>query len=48
MGYLASILIKALEQGTTEERLANIEAILMKSGTGSAIFQFKSMEGSPS
>jgi hypothetical protein len=30
MGYLASVLLRALEQGPIEERLAKLEAILIK------------------
>jgi hypothetical protein len=41
MGYLASILLRALEQGPMEERLAHLETILGKNGTGSE-FEFRS------
>jgi hypothetical protein len=33
VGYLASILLGALQQGPLEERLARIEAALLNSGT---------------
>jgi hypothetical protein len=47
MGYLATVLLRALEQGPTEERLAHLEAILGKSGIGSQAFEFRSTkEGS--
>jgi hypothetical protein len=42
MGYLASVLLRALEQGPMEERLAYLEAMLGKSGTGSEVFEFRS------
>jgi hypothetical protein len=40
MGYMASVLLKALQQGPVEERLAYLEAILVKSSSGSHIFNF--------
>jgi len=40
MGYLASVLLKALQQGPVEERLAYLEAILVKSSAGSEVFNF--------
>jgi hypothetical protein len=40
IGYLASVLLRALEQGPLEERLAHLETILGKSGEGSEIFDF--------
>ena len=42
MGYLAGILLRALEQGPMEERLAHLEAILGKSGNESEMFKFQS------
>jgi hypothetical protein len=42
MGYLASVLLRALEQGPMEERLAYIEAILGKGGAGSELFEIRS------
>jgi hypothetical protein len=42
IGYLTCVLLRALEQDPTEERLAHLEAILGKSGTGSAMFEFRS------
>jgi len=42
MGYLSSVLLRALEQGPMEERLAYIEAILGKSGAGSELFEIRS------
>ena len=44
MGYLASVLIRALEQGLVEERLANLHAILGKTGSGPEIFDFRRKE----
>jgi|SRR5579863_1886556 hypothetical protein len=40
IGYLASVLLRALEQGPMEERLAHLEAILGKSGE-SEVFDFR-------
>jgi len=34
IGYLASVLLRALEQGPMEERLAHLEAVLAKTSTG--------------
>ena len=48
MGYLASVLLKALQQGPVEERLAYLEAILMKSSSGSDIFNFTQKRETPS
>jgi hypothetical protein len=42
IGYLTSVLLRALEQGPMEERLAQLEAILGKSGNGSEMFKFQS------
>ena len=42
MGYLSSVLLRALEQGPMEERLANIEATLGKGGAGSELFEIRS------
>jgi hypothetical protein len=42
VGYLASILLRALEQGPMEERLAHLESLLGKSGVGSEVFEFRS------
>jgi hypothetical protein len=44
MGYLASVLIRALEQGPVEERLANLEAILGRTSSGPEIFDFRRKE----
>jgi hypothetical protein len=46
MGYLASVLIRALEQGPVEERLANLEAILGRTSSGPEIFDFRPKETS--
>jgi len=42
MGYLSSVLLRALEQGPMEERLAYVEAILGKGGAGSELFEVRS------
>lgn len=42
IGYLASILLRALEQGPMEERLTELEAIVAKSGVGAEMFNFRS------
>jgi hypothetical protein len=41
VGYLANVLLRALEQGPMEERLAHLEAILGKSGMAPEEFEFK-------
>lgn len=41
IGYLAGILLKALEKGPIEERLAHLEAILGRNSTGSELFDFR-------
>ena len=43
-GYLSSVLLRALEQGPMEERLAYIEAILGKSGARSELFEIRCMK----
>ena len=43
MGYLASVLIRALEQGPVEERLANLEAIFGRTSSGPG-FDFRPKE----
>jgi hypothetical protein len=48
MGYLASVLLKALQQGPIEERLACLEAILVRSNSGSDIFNFTQTKETPS
>lgn len=48
MGYLASVLLKALQQGPVEERLAYLEAILVKRSSGSGVFSFTQMRETPS
>jgi hypothetical protein len=45
IGYLASVLLRALEQGPMEERLAHLEAILGTSAAGSDVFVFRSRKG---
>jgi hypothetical protein len=43
MGYLASILLKALESGRIEERLAHLEAVMSgKKETDTEAFEFLS------
>ena len=44
IGYLASVLLRALEQGPMEERLAHLEAIVAKSSVGAEIFSFRSVK----
>jgi len=46
-GYRASFLLKALQQGPVEERLAYLEAILVKSSSGSDIFNFTQKRETP-
>lgn len=44
-GYLAGILLKALEQGRTEQRLAQLESILgVNKGRDGEIFKFVTKE----
>ena len=45
VGYLGSILLRAMEQGSTESRLAHLEAILGQSRIGSDFFEFRSSKG---
>jgi hypothetical protein len=43
MGYLASVLLKALESGRIEERLAHLEAVMSgKKESATEAFQFRS------
>jgi hypothetical protein len=43
MGYLASVLLKALEGGKLEDRLAHLEAVLSaQRGPETEAFEFKS------
>jgi hypothetical protein len=43
MGYLASVLLKALESGKIEDRLAHLEAVVSgRGGTDTEEFQFRS------
>jgi len=44
IGYLAGILLRALEQGPMEERLAHLEAVLGKSAAESQLFEFHTKE----
>lgn len=46
MGYLASILLKAIENGRVEERLALLEAVCGKRTTETEVFEFKSAKES--
>jgi hypothetical protein len=47
MGYLASILLKALESGRIEERLAHLEAVMSgKRGSETEAFEFQSAKES--
>jgi hypothetical protein len=41
IGYLASVLLRALEQGPIEERLAHLEAALGANRVGSEVFAFR-------
>jgi hypothetical protein len=43
MGYLASVLMKALENGKIEDRLAHLEAIMSRN-SGTEEFEFRSAE----
>ena len=43
MGYLASVLLKALESGQIEDRLAHLEAIMSRN-SGTEEFEFRSAE----
>ena len=46
VGYLSSVLLRALEQGPVEERLARLEAVLGKNDAGgSVIFDFRPKGG---
>lgn len=42
VGYLSSVLLRALEQGPMEERLAHLEAILGRTSADSELFAFRS------
>lgn len=42
IGYLSSVLLRALEQGPMEERLAHLEAALGTNSSGSDVFAFRS------
>jgi hypothetical protein len=44
IGYLAGILLKALERGSTEERLAHLEAVT-SNRLGTQAFHFTSEKG---
>ena len=47
IGFLAGILLKALDSGRVEERLAHLEAVMTgKSGTDLELFDFKSAKES--
>jgi len=47
IGFLAAILLKALDSGRVEERLDHLEAVVTgKSGTDLELFDFKSAEES--
>jgi hypothetical protein len=47
MGYLASVLLKALESGRIEDRLAHLEAVVRgKGGTDTDEFEFTSAKES--
>lgn len=41
MGYLASVLLKALENGRIEDRLAHLEAVMTNRGAETEAFDFK-------
>jgi hypothetical protein len=41
MVYLASVLLKALENGRIEDRLAHLEAVMTNRGTETEVFDFK-------
>jgi len=46
VGYLSGILLKALEQGRTEERLNHLEAVLgCNKGTEAEVFHFVPAKG---
>jgi hypothetical protein len=46
VGYLSGILLKALEQGRTEERLSHLEAVLgCNKGTEAQVFHFVPSSG---
>jgi hypothetical protein len=44
VSYMASVLLRALEQGPMEQRLANLEAILGRNGSTPDIFEFSQKE----
>ena len=41
VGYLASVLLRALEHGSTEQRLAHLESIMGKGNSDLQIFDFQ-------
>jgi hypothetical protein len=46
VGYLSAILLKALEQGRTEERLSHLESVLgCNKGTEAEVFHFVAAKG---
>ena len=42
VGYLSTVLLRALEQGPTEQRLAHLESILGKGNSDLPMFEFRS------
>ena len=42
VGYLSTVLLRALEQGPTEQRLAHLESILGKGNSNLPMFEFRS------
>jgi hypothetical protein len=45
VGYLSGVLLHSIEQGSVEERLARLEAVLVKNDSGSVIFDFRPKAG---
>ncbi len=45
VGYLSGVLLHSIEKGSMEERLARLEAVLVKNDAGSVIFDFRSKAG---
>jgi len=45
LGYLSGVLLQSIEQGSVEERLARLEAVLGKNNAGSMIFDFRPKGG---
>ena len=41
VGYLSTVLLRALEQGPTEQRLAHLESILGKGSSALPMFEFR-------